>query len=187
MRIAATSLALSFVWLIGCSRDDAKTATTGSGTAEVSPKDLPGEPVGDKTPISNPSGLQIVDLAEGTGPGAPLDRPIQIHYTGYLLDSGQKFDDSRAKSTPHQIILNYPGLLPAWREGIAGMKPGGRRKLVVPAKLAYGQFGRPPLVPGNATIVYDIELLGIKPAPGPATPSKAPGSQPAGVTTSPAP
>jgi len=179
MRIVVSMLAISFVLLIGCRQDDAKTATSAANTAD-SLENLPGEPIGDRTPVSKPSGLQIIDLAEGTGEVVPLDRPIAIHYTGYLRDSGQKFDDSRTKNIPHRIILNFPGIIPAWREGFVGMKTGGRRKLIVPPKLAFGQIGRPPVVPANATVVFDIEVLSIMPLS-----SQQPGSD-SGAASAPA-
>jgi FKBP-type peptidyl-prolyl cis-trans isomerase FkpA len=180
MRTVAATLAMTCLLFTGCSREDADTAAANATPGAMSPKDLPGEPVGEMTPVANPSGLQYVDLEEGTGEPVPLDRPIRIHYTGYLTADGQKFEDSRTKNVPHQIVLNFPALLPAWKEGIAGMKAGGRRKLIVPPKLAYGQFGRPPLVPGNATIVYDVEVLSISTQPEPAATPEEPDFEPAG-------
>ena len=177
MRIAVSGLALSFVWLIGCGRDEAKTANkkdSGDASAAISLDDLPGEPIGDRTPVVKPTGLQIVDLLEGSGDPVTEDQPILIHYSAYLADSGQMFDDTHAKNAPHVILLNLPSIVPAWREGIVGMKPGGVRKIIAPPKLAFGQFGRPPLVPGDATVIFDVKVIGLAPAAIPsATPQAA--------------
>jgi hypothetical protein len=102
-----------------------------------------------------PSGLRYVDLVQGTGPEVPAGATIEGQFTGYLVD-GTKFEDSRNGSAPTKIPLM--GLIPGLREGFAGMKVGGRRKLIIPPDLGFGAKGRPGKIPPDATLVFDIEV-----------------------------
>jgi len=102
-----------------------------------------------------PSGVRYVDLVQGTGESVPPGATVEGHFTGYLVD-GTKFEDTRTGSAPVKIPL--AGLIDGLREGIAGMKVGGRRKLIVPPELGYGSKGRPGKIPPNAILVFDIEV-----------------------------
>jgi peptidylprolyl isomerase len=106
------------------------------------------------------SGLQYRDLVEGTGPAAKTDDLIDVHYTGRFRD-GREFDSSHNRDRPFTIQLGRTEVIKGWHEGIEGMKPGGKRKLVIPPKLAYGEQGKPPDIPPNTELIFDIELLGI--------------------------
>ena len=101
------------------------------------------------------SGLRYVDLVQGTGPEVTPGATIEGQFTGYLVD-GTKFEDSRNGSAPTKIPLM--GLIPGLREGFAGMKVGGRRKLIIPPELGFGAKGRPGKIPPDATLVFDIEV-----------------------------
>jgi FKBP-type peptidyl-prolyl cis-trans isomerase len=104
------------------------------------------------------SGLRYHDVAIGEGAEATPGHKVKVHYTGWLLD-GKKFDSSRDHGEPFEFTLGAGQVIPGWDEGVAGMKVGGRRKLVIPADLGYGASGAPPDIPPGATLVFDVELL----------------------------
>lgn len=109
------------------------------------------------------SGLRIEDIVVGTGASPTLGQTVVVHYTGTLED-GTEFDSSRKQgpsSPPAQFSLG-PGLIQAWNEGLTTMKVGGKRKLYVPSALGYGAQGRPPRIPPNANLIFEIELLDVK-------------------------
>ncbi len=112
------------------------------------------------------SGLMYVDIVEGTGAAPEPSSVVKVHYTGYFTN-GQDFDSSVKRGEPAQF--NLSGVIPGWTEGVGGMKVGGKRKLIVPYKLAYGEKGRGP-IPAKATLVFDVELLEVMNVPSSQTP-----------------
>jgi len=108
-----------------------------------------------------PSGLRYQDVAAGEGAAATADRTVSVHYTGWL-PNGEKFDSSRDRNQPFSFTLGAGQVIAGWDEGVAGMKVGGRRKLVIPAELGYGTSGAPPDIPPGATLVFDVELLDVR-------------------------
>jgi hypothetical protein len=106
-----------------------------------------------------PSGLRYVDLVEGTGPTVPAGATVEAHYTGWLAD-GTKFDSSRDRGQP--LALPLTRVIRGWQEGIPGMKVGGRRKLVIPPQLGYGARGAGKVIPPNATLVFDVEVVKLQ-------------------------
>ncbi|OCR02468.1 peptidylprolyl isomerase [Oscillatoriales cyanobacterium USR001] len=109
--------------------------------------------------ITTPSGLKYVDLKEGDGAVPKTGQTVVVHYTGTLED-GTKFDSSRDRG-PFQFKLGVGQVIKGWDEGVASMKVGGRRKLIIPANLGYGNGGAGGVIPPNATLIFDVELLRI--------------------------
>jgi FKBP-type peptidyl-prolyl cis-trans isomerase FkpA len=105
------------------------------------------------------SGLYIEDLVVGDGEEAQSGDHVEIHYTGWL-PTGEEFDSSRG-TDPLGFVLGSGMLIPGMEEGVDGMHVGGQRKLVIPSELAYGATGRPPVIPPNATLVFDVELVDV--------------------------
>ena len=108
-----------------------------------------------------PSGLWYTDVAVGHGAEAEPGRTVRVHYTGWL-PNGTKFDSSRDRGEPFAFTLGAGQVIAGWDEGVKGMKVGGRRKLVLPPQLAYGEGGAPPAIPPGATLVFDVEVLGVE-------------------------
>ena len=108
-----------------------------------------------------PSGLRYQDLEKGNGAEATAGKDVKVHYTGWL-PNGEKFDSSRDRNEPFGFTLGAGQVIAGWDEGVAGMKVGGRRKLVIPPDLAYGTAGAPPDIPPGATLVFDVELLDVR-------------------------
>ena len=115
--------------------------------------------------MTTPSGLQITDSKIGTG---ATPRPGQIcvmHYTGWLYQGGakgQKFDSSLDRRQPFEFPIGRGQVIPGWDEGVASMKVGGKRTLIIPPALGYGARGAGGVIPPNATLIFDVELLGVK-------------------------
>ena len=116
--------------------------------------------VNEEDMTTTPSGLRYQDVAEGDGAEARAGDTVAVHYSGWLTD-GSPFDSSRDRGTPLTFQLGAGRVIAGWDEGVAGMKVGGSRKLIIPAQLGYGTRGAPPVIPPNATLVFDVELLSI--------------------------
>ena len=112
-------------------------------------------------PITTASGLKYEDVEAGAGSAAHPGQKAKVHYTGWLTD-GRKFDSSVDRNDPFEFTLGAGMVIKGWDEGVAGMKVGGKRKLVIPADLAYGSRGAGGLIPPNAELVFEVELLGLR-------------------------
>ena len=108
-----------------------------------------------------PSGLYWKDITVGTGAEAVRGSTAVVHYTGWLADARQ-FDSSRPTGTPYSFQVGQRRVIDGWDEGVAGMRVGGRRLLVIPPQLGYGSTGAGSVIPGNATLIFEVELVDVK-------------------------
>lgn len=147
-------LALATLGLLGCGDkpEDNRPAQTGFSAALG---------VDTAAMTRTPSGLRYQDVASGDGKSAAAGRMVRVHYTGWL-PNGEKFDSSRDRDQPFEFSLGAGQVIAGWDEGVAGMKVGGKRKLVIPPDLAYGTAGAPPDIPPGATLVFEVELLDVR-------------------------
>ena len=110
---------------------------------------------------TTPSGLIIEEVVEGSGATAAVGQTVSVHYTGWLTD-GTKFDSSKDRNEPFEFPLGKGWVIRGWDEGVQGMKIGGTRKLTIPAELGYGARGAGGVIPPNATLVFEVELLELR-------------------------
>ncbi len=109
--------------------------------------------------ITTASGLQYEEIALGSGATATAGNMVSVHYTGWLMD-GTKFDSSKDRNEPFDFNLGAGQVIKGWDEGVQGMQVGGVRKLTIPAALGYGARGAGGVIPGNATLIFEVEFLG---------------------------
>jgi peptidylprolyl isomerase len=149
-------------------------------TAPDSPPAVSGEE------ITTPSGLRYIDLVPGsTEEVAQTGDTVVVNYTGWLDPSGPKFDSSLERPEPFKFTIGAGQVIKGWDEGVAGMGVGGQRRLLIPADLAYGEQGRPPTIPGNAPLIFDVVLVDVLVTAAPAP--TAPPTDPAAGTPTAAP
>ncbi|MGV7208793.1 FKBP-type peptidyl-prolyl cis-trans isomerase [Oxalobacteraceae bacterium A2-2] len=115
--------------------------------------------------ITTPSGLQYDELVQGEGAEAKAGQNVTVHYTGWLRNDdgskGPKFDSSKDRNDPFEFALGAGMVIRGWDEGVQGMKVGGTRQLIIPADLGYGSRGAGGVIPPNATLIFDVELLAV--------------------------
>ena len=111
--------------------------------------------------VKTDSGLQYWEIRVGPGEVAKEGSHVRVHYTGWLT-TGKKFDSSVDAGKPFDFTIGNGEVIKGWEEGVAGMKVGGKRQLRIPPELAYGAEGSPPTIPPNATLIFDIQLLGVQ-------------------------
>jgi peptidylprolyl isomerase len=115
--------------------------------------------------IEMPNGLKYTDTKTGDGATATSGNKVSVHYTGWLYNNGAKgakFDSSVERGQPFQFTLGAHQVIAGWDEGVAGMKVGGKRTLIIPPELGYGARGAGGVIPPNATLMFDVELLGVQ-------------------------
>lgn len=156
---AAVLIAASLM-LAGC-KTDAATPPAASSTGVKAMA----SGAGMEDMVKTASGLGYRDVKVGTGAVAQAGNSVSVHYTGWLQNpdgsAGTKFDSSRDSGKPFQFTLGAGNVIKGWDEGVQGMKVGGQRRLVIPAALGYGQRGAGGVIPPGATLLFDVELLGV--------------------------
>lgn len=120
-----------------------------------------GPPAVSGTPTVTADGLQIIDIEVGTGASAEPGQTVEVNYTGWLAD-GTKFESSLDRGQTFSFVLGAGRVIEGWDEGVAGMKVGGQRRLIIPPALAYGETGYPPIIPANAELTFDVQLISIQ-------------------------
>ena len=167
-RLLAAIVASALLAVAGCGDDDDETggtATTDTAAeeAEQAPQDVdtstkPKVTVPEGEP---PAGLEIKDLKEGDGATAKPGDTISVHYVGVSYSNGKQFDASwdPPASAPFSFTLGAGEVIPGWDQGVAGMKVGGRRQLIIPPQLGYGEAGAPPDIAPNETLIFVVDLL----------------------------
>jgi peptidylprolyl isomerase len=141
---------------------DSALAKSGTSSTATTPKSGPLATEPKVTPPSGaaPTKLVTKDLIVGTGPEAKSGENVTVNYVGILFHGGKEFDASWKRNEPFTFALGKGAVIPGWDQGVAGMKVGGRRELIIPSELAYGAKGSPPAIPANAALVFVIDLLG---------------------------
>jgi peptidylprolyl isomerase len=141
---------------------EATTETTAAATAPAEPQGAEMDTFSMPTNLqSTPSGLQYTIDRPGTGAQPQSGQTVAVHYTGWLTD-GTKFDSSRDRGAPIEFPIGRARVIAGWDEGIAAMKVGEKRTLVIPPAIAYGPNGRPPVIPPNSTLVFKVELVDVR-------------------------
>ncbi|MBS3029971.1 MAG: FKBP-type peptidyl-prolyl cis-trans isomerase [Dolichospermum sp. DET50] len=122
---------------------------------------IPSNTMSEAKTVTTPSGLKYVELVEGTGETPKTGQTVNVHYIG-TLENGTKFDSSRDRGQPFSFTIGKGQVIKGWDEGLSTMKVGGRRILTIPPDLGYGARGAGGVIPANATLIFDVELLGVK-------------------------
>jgi FKBP-type peptidyl-prolyl cis-trans isomerase len=144
---------LAFLVVLSACRSGGDRSSAGGFSAELG--------IDTAAMTKTPNGLQYQDVKVGQGAEAKRGSTAVVHYTGWLTD-GKKFDSSRDRGTPFDFEVGAGQVIAGWDLGVAGMKVGGQRKLMIPADLGYGAAGAPPVIPPGATLVFDVELLEVR-------------------------
>jgi peptidylprolyl isomerase len=111
--------------------------------------------------VTTASGLKYIDVVAGNGASPSVGKRVKVHYTG-TLENGKKFDSSVDRNQPFSFIIGVGQVIPGWDEGVMTMKVGGKRKLIIPPNLGYGARGAGGVIPPNATLLFDVELLDVE-------------------------
>jgi peptidylprolyl isomerase len=146
-RLTATLAALVLTGMVSMASDDSASAQSAA------------------KPVTTSSGLQMIDTKVGTGASPRQNQTAVVHYTGWLYENGvkgKKFDSSVDRNEPFEFPVGAGRVIRGWDEGVASMKIGGKRTLIVPPQLGYGARGAGGAIPPNATLIFDVELLGVK-------------------------
>jgi FKBP-type peptidyl-prolyl cis-trans isomerase FkpA len=141
------------IWIVMLLMMTAVVGFAASGPEHPTPVSGPG--------VTLPDGLKYWDLKVGTGKVAEAGETVRVHYTGWLLANGRKFDSSLDRGQPFDFTLGAGQVIRGWDEGVAGMRVGGKRQLRIPPSLGYGMSGAAGVIPPNAYLIFDVELLAV--------------------------
>ena len=162
----AAAAAAAVLGLAACGDDDDEKADTGTSTAETETQADSGGAVDTNTKPTvevpegePPAGLEIEDIKEGDGAVVQAGDTVTAHYVGVSYSTGKEFDSSWSTGQPATFPLAQ--VIPGWQQGLPGMKVGGRRRLVIPPELGYGETGQPPDIAPNETLIFVIDLVGV--------------------------
>lgn len=166
--LALLMSALFIIGMVACAGEKAETEanketevqkdTTTAVKEAVPPATDYAEVTGDT--VTTESGLKYIEIKVGEGKTPTAGQNIQVHYTGWLTD-GKKFDSSVDRGEPFQFQIGIGRVIKGWDEGVMSMKEGGKRRLIIPSQLAYGERGAGGVIPPNATLIFDVELLKV--------------------------
>ncbi len=140
-----------------CSQKETKFMNTEQNIAAVQEKTTAAAP---EQYVKCPSGLAYLEIKPGSGSSPTVGKQVKVHYTG-TLENGTKFDSSVDRGQPFSFTIGVGQVIPGWDEGVLSMKVGGKRKLVIPPQLGYGANGAGGVIPPNATLIFDVELLEV--------------------------
>ena len=154
------------LFILACDKPRESTAAADAPSAlTLSTSEAP-KPSPSPTSSASAAPSPIVDTVIGTGTEARPGNKVTVHYTGFVVRSTgelKQFESSHDKKKPYAFRLGAGAVIKGWDDGVVGMKVGGQRRLTIPPQLAYGSAGSPPTIPGNATLVFDVELLKVEP------------------------
>jgi peptidylprolyl isomerase len=154
LSVLLTGAAIAFVAASAPAEEKVKTTAPAAAAEKKEPK-----------MVTTPSGLKYQDAKEGTGPSPKNGQKCSMHYTGWLWENdakGKKFDSSVDRGQPFEFRIGQGEVIRGWDEGVATMKVGGKRTLIIPPALGYGSRGAAGVIPPNATLLFEVELLGVK-------------------------
>ncbi|HEX3733950.1 MAG TPA: FKBP-type peptidyl-prolyl cis-trans isomerase [Solirubrobacterales bacterium] len=161
--IVAACVALALA-VAGCgsSSDSSSSTESSTSTSSESSADLNKKPKVTVPKGAPPKKLEEKELVEGTGPEAKSGDEVTVQYVGVNYKTGKEFDASWDRGEPFSFTLGAGQVIPGWDQGVAGMKVGGRRELIIPPELGYGSTGSPPAIPPNETLIFVVDLLAAK-------------------------
>lgn len=148
-KLLVVLLLIAAVAIAACSEKDTRPAAAGQNAAV---------PVASGEKVTTPSGLSYTELVKGSGASPVAGKEVKVHYTGWL-ENGTKFDSSVDRGEPLVFNVGIGQVIPGWDEGVMSMKVGGKRRLVIPANLGYGAAGAGGVIPPNATLIFEVELI----------------------------
>jgi len=147
--------------ITACAKKEQETQSAAPAPAAAAVSPVAGAPVAASNVVTTADGLKYEVLRQGNGPEAKAGQTVAVHYTGWLTN-GTKFDSSVDRGQPFDFQLGAGQVIKGWDEGVAGMKVGEKRKLTIPSNLGYGDRGAGATIPPGATLIFDVELLGIQ-------------------------
>jgi len=159
--VTGLGLVVTLAAACGGGGEEASPTPTVRGTEAPGTQAAGGPPAVSGEPTTTASGLQFIDFKVGSGASPQRGQTVVVNYTGWLTN-GTKFDSSVDRGQPFSFVIGTGKVIKGWDEGVASMKVGGKRRLIIPPDLGYGAGGNPPIIPANAQLIFDVELLEIK-------------------------